>query len=374
MKASTQNILQNESLGLTSSDAPLAERFLLEARHYTDPALLELEYQAIFRRTWIYLGNEAQLAQSGSVLVTKVADCSILLVHTPEGELKAFHNVCPHRAAPFLQTGSHQVKHLICPYHAWVYDLNGCLVGIPSQDRFASNFCPDDFPLYSVRVEVWEGFLFVCLDPLAPPLLEFLGSIPRIITGYRSEATQLLVCKHYPVQCNWKNYHDNTLCDYHVAIAHRETLNPVQGPIRFYEHSFDIYVNSLYTPTTKQWRAKHQVLEHLPERNRNGFFTFGIFPNLHLLILPDGIMAWIRIDPLSVNRSQVVLEIYGIPGISPSTATLVQEFENFMQEDIALTEGVQRGYASGTYRPGPVNNLEARIVHQQQLICQFLGI
>ena len=340
---------------------------------YCDPALIAIEQTRLFKRTWLYIGDTASLFASGNVLVQEVAGTSLVFVRDPRGRLQAFYNVCPHRASLLCsQAGNHQLAHLVCPYHGWVYSLQGELLGAPREERFPEGFRPQDFPLVAVRVEEWQGFAFVCFCPEAPPLLDYLGSIPTNLAQYRTLKTTLLVQKAYTVHCNWKVYHDNTLCDYHVAIAHRTTLSPVQGPIRFYEHSLEPYVNLLYSPTPASWRSDHKVLEHLPERNRQGFFTYGIFPNLHLLAFPDGVIAWIRIDPLTVDTCSVVLEIYGIPGFSPEPATLEEEFEAFMAEDMQITEGVQKGYASGAYRPGPVNSLEARIAHHQQLLHQFL--
>ena len=110
----------------------------------------------------------------------------------------------------------------------------------------------------------------------------------------------------------------------------------------------------------------------MSEEAGSHFFTFGIYPNLHLLGLPNGTIIWLRIDPLTPQTCHLTLEIYGVPSLSPSLETLKSDFEGFMAEDIALTESVQQGYASGVYQPGPVNQLEHRIVHQQQLIAQAL--
>jgi phenylpropionate dioxygenase-like ring-hydroxylating dioxygenase large terminal subunit len=339
---------------------------------YTDPSLLALEQDRIFHRTWLYVGDGAQL-QPGQVWVKEVAGRSLLIIRDTTGSLRAFHNVCPHRASPLCtQPGIQTQKHLVCPYHAWVYGLDGMLIGTPSHDRFPPSFDPADYPLAPVAIATWEHFIFICLSEPPCSLTDFLGDIPTALQGYRQPATQLVIQKHYAVACNWKNYHDNTLCDYHVAIAHRQTLNKVQGPIRHYDHSFGKYVNCLYTPTTPDWRATHTVLEHLSDRNRYGFLTFGIFPNLHLLALPDGVLAWIQIDPDGVAACRVALDVFAIPGISSPTDLLLKEFEDFMQEDMDLTEGVQRGYASGAYQSGIANQLEQRIIHQQKLIRQSL--
>ena len=340
---------------------------------YTCAALLPFEQQHIFRQTWLYVGQIETLMQSASVRAIEVAGTSILLTRSSDGSLRAFHNVCPHRAALFCpEPGHYQLKHLVCPYHAWTYNLEGNLVGVPREERFQADFCRDDYPLIPVRVEQWQDFVFVCFTDAAPSLQTFLGSIPAALNGHYTPATRLLIQKQYQVQCNWKVYHDNTLCDYHVAVAHRTTLDPIQGPVNDYQHEFDSFVNLLYTPTTSSWQSQNKILETLDDRSRSGFFTFGIFPNLHLLALPNGLIAWLRINPVTADISTVHLEIYGVPELSPPIDTLLQDFEAFMVEDIAITEGVQKGYASGAYCSGPANQLEDRITHQQQLIRQFL--
>nr|WP_240966392.1 aromatic ring-hydroxylating dioxygenase subunit alpha [Nodosilinea sp. P-1105] len=349
----------------------LPERFLLPANWYTDPRWLAIEQRAIFRRTWLYAGDSAQLDQPGMVWAKTVAGQPVLICRDRDGELRAFHNVCPHRAALLQpEVGVQSCRQLVCPYHAWVYDLRGQLVGVPSQVQFAPSFDRQAHALQPIRLETWSGFMFLCLDDQAPPLRDHLGSIDANLGQHRTPATQPLLAKQYTVACNWKNYHDNTLCDYHVAIAHRTTLNQVQGPIRQYQHQLETFVNLLYTPTTAAWQAENPILPQLKGHSRTGFFTYGIYPNLHLLGLPNGLLAWIQIQPLTVDTCQVCLEVYGTPEFSPPAEALLAEFEAFMAEDMALTESVQRGYASGAYTPGPVNGLETRIVHQQQLIWQ----
>lgn len=351
----------------------LPDQFLLPPDCYVDPKWEAIEQQAIFRRTWLYAGDSTQLTP-GTVLATQLAGAPVLLICDRNGIHRAFHNVCPHRAALLVpRSGLHSQSKLVCPYHAWAYDLAGNLVGTPVENQFSADFCRPDYALTPLRLETWSGFMFVCFDPSAPALADFLGSIPANLGQHRTAETRQLVRKQYPVACNWKNYHDNTLCDYHVAIAHRTTLNTIQGPVRHYQHQLDPWVNLLYTPTPPDWQAANTVLPQLTGPSRDGFFTYGIYPNLHLLGLPNGILAWIYIQPLTAATCEITLDIYGIPALSPTPEELLHEFETFMAEDMALTESVQQGYASGAYTPGPVNGLETRIIHQQKLIWEALS-
>jgi len=341
---------------------------------YTDPNLLPLETKQIFRKSWLYVGDADQLFDQNNIFVTEVTNTSILLIKTQENSINAYYNVCPHRASLLCpELGRYSDSKLVCPYHAWVYNLEGKLIGTPAKDRFPETFALEDYPLKSIRCQQWEKFIFICFDETKPSLEAFLGEIPKTIQGYRQPETKQLFQQNYKVNCNWKVYHDNTLCDYHVPIVHKYTLNKIQGSVRNYQHQFNRYVNLLYTPTTEQWQKDNPLLDTIiSEKARYGFFTYGIFPNLHLLALPNGVLAWIRIDPLTTDTCEVNLEIYGIPNFSPPAETLREEFETFMKEDMVVTEMVQKGYESGGYEAGIANQLEDRILHQQKLIREFL--
>lgn len=350
----------------------LPNQFLLSAEHYTDPIWFPLEQTHIFQSAWLYIGDARQL-KPGQVWTLKVAGRPIVVTCTAPDTYQAFYNVCPHRAAILCpHPGISKAKHLVCPYHAWVYNLDGDLIGTPSKERLPKDFDPQNYPLYRIRVESWSDFLFVCLSDKTPDLKTFLSPIPAQAANHRQESTQLLFSQSRPVQCNWKVFHDNTLCDYHVAIAHRTTLHKLQGPIKDYRHQFSAYTNLLYTPTLPSWRKQNPPLPNLSPFVQNNFLTYGIFPNLHLLALPDGLLSFLRIDPISTDRSNLRLEVYGTPKMAERKDEIQAEFNRFITEDEALTDSVQLGYASGTYTPGPVSQLEHRIVHQQQLILDHL--
>ncbi len=379
MTGQQQKSTQGRTYGLAAADSShhaiastLPAQFLLKAQHYTDPAWVALEQARIFSQTWLYVGDARQL-KPGQIWVKAVAGQPMVITCTAAGEYQAFYNVCPHRAALLCpKEGIFPKEHLVCPYHAWVYNLQGELVGTPSKDRLPDDFKPQAYELTAVRIASWADFLFVCLGETAPDLKTFLAPIPIQVANHRQESTQLLFKQSRSVACNWKVYHDNTLCDYHVAIAHRTTLHQLQGPIKGYRHQFGAYTNLLHTPTLPAWRDRSSVLPNLPPFATNHFLTYGIFPNLHLLALPDGLLAWIRIDPVTVDRSDVVLEVYGPSEMLAEREAIQAEFNAFITEDEALVESVQLGYASGAYRPGPVSQLEHRIVHQQRLILQHL--
>ncbi|MFP4694548.1 MAG: aromatic ring-hydroxylating oxygenase subunit alpha, partial [Halothece sp.] len=191
---------------------PTSSQQFFPANFYTDPELIPQEKQSIFKKNWLYVSDRAQLFQENNIFVTEICDISVLLVKNSRNSIQAYYNVCPHRASLLCsESGQHSLKQFVCPYHAWVYNLEGKLIGTPAKDQFPEGFSLDDYPLKPIRCEQWEGFIFICFDETAPPLATFLDAIPKQIQGYRQPETKQLVQKQYKVACNWKVYHDNTL-------------------------------------------------------------------------------------------------------------------------------------------------------------------
>ena len=157
------------------------------------------------------------------------------------------------------------------------------------------------------------------------------------MAGFPIESLTLLFEKDYEVSCNWKTFHDNGLCDYHVSIAHQTTLKDVQGHTKYYQYMFDDYVNALITPITQKWKSENEPWEVLPEPMRSQFITFGIFPNLHIYALPDGTLYVERIDPISVSECQIHSEVYGRPHHLNHIGELEKWYEALFEEDRILS-------------------------------------
>lgn len=352
----------------------------LDPTFYTNTELLELEQQNIFSKTWLYAGHVSKLSQPGSVMAVEVAGRSILIMRSIEGKLSAFHNACSHRGSALRNTSAPaSVKCLVCPYHGWTFDTKGHLKGLPEKDHFASGVNLDKLSLKRVRLETWGPLIFVSLSQNVPSLATFLGEAITLMAGFPMDSLTLLFSDDYDIECNWKTFHDNGLCDYHVNIAHKNTLKDIQGQIKNYQYVFEDYINALVTPTTASWREENTLWDALEDPFRSRFVTFGIFPNLHVYALPDGTLYVERIDAISTHRCRMHAEVYGLPQHLKSIDTIRGWYDELFAEDKVLAESVQQGYisirrdsADTDFTPGPINYLESRVVHQQQLIRQFL--
>jgi phenylpropionate dioxygenase-like ring-hydroxylating dioxygenase large terminal subunit len=355
----------------------------LDPIFYVNPEIVALEQQNIFSKTWLYAGHTSKLPQPGSVITVEAAGRSLIITRSQQGELAAFHNACSHRGSALISSQcsvSHDpVKCLVCPYHGWTFDIEGNLKGMPEKDRFPSGLDLDKLSLKPVRLETWGPLMFVSLSQTVPSLKAFLGAAIDRMAGFPIASLTPLFEKDYDIECNWKTFHDNGLCDYHVNIAHQTTLKDVQGATKHYQYAFDDYVNTLVTPITASWQVENETWEALNEPLRSQFVTFGIFPNLHVYALPDGTVYIERIDPISSGACRVHSEVYGLPHHLDRIHELQQWYDELFEEDKAIAEGVQEGYVSiqgkgGASKSmlGPINQLESRVIHQQQLIRRFL--
>ena len=132
---------------------------------YLDPAEYQRDLEAIWYRRWIMVCRAADIAEPLAYKVFTIGTQEVLVVRDETGVLRAFHNTCRHRGSQLCQAESGRLKArlLTCPYHSWSYSLRGDLVRVPSK-TLPDGFLKSDYPLYSVALSVWRGFVFVNLD------------------------------------------------------------------------------------------------------------------------------------------------------------------------------------------------------------------
>ena len=140
----------------------------LPARYYTDPEIFEREKEAIFFKTWQFVGHVEDLPEPGCYITTKIFDQNVVIIRGKDGHLRAFYNVCSHRAHELLEGSGKEAK-ISCPYHGWTYELDGGLFSARGSEK-VKGFEPSEFCLKTVRLEVFLNLIFVNLDPDAPSL------------------------------------------------------------------------------------------------------------------------------------------------------------------------------------------------------------
>lgn len=335
----------------------------LPAWLYSDPAVAEQERHAYARRLWHPLAASDSLRE-GQVLAGALLEQPLLLTRD-SGVVRAFRNRCPHRGVPFALPGEQGTlpqgracRRLVCPYHGWTYDLRGQLRAAARESDFLEPFCREDWPLEAFACRDVGGLIWVAGGQEALSLEDQLDLLMQEAGDALARPRRLLGVDKRTLNCNWKIAHDNTLDDYHVAIAHPTTLHREQGPVRQYRHALSDHASLLATP----WGDGSAE-----------FLTFGLAPWTHLLLWPDGRLALIQFPPIDPGLCHMEVWLLGGEEHRSGLEAWRAELQTFLEEDRLLVEGAQIGYATGL-QPGPPHRLEQRILQQQALYGRLMGL
>jgi choline monooxygenase len=354
-------------LGDYRFEPDLSAASTLPARWYTDPALLPLERERIFARTWQPAGHAAPVAAPGTFLACDVAGEPVLITRAQDGKLRAMSNVCRHRGSE-LCSGSGSANVIRCPYHAWTYTLDGALHGAPEFDGVA-NWDRTQVRLPQFRVETWGPYCFVCQDDAVPSLAEVFGAIPAEASaiGCPIDRLQFACRREYVIACNWKVYVDNYLEAYHLPAAH---------PSLFRELDYARYRVDTFRYYSSQIAPIHPRTEgprrYAYDDDSQQALYYWIFPNYMLNIYPDNLSANI-IVPLGPEKTLTIFEwfSYGDTGVAQATIDFSDEIQ---QEDIRICESVQRGLRSRHYDRGRFSvKRENGVHHFHGLLAEFLN-
>lgn len=354
--------------------ADLAAASTLPASWYTDPRMLELEKERIFSQTWQPVGRVDLVRRPGDYFVCEVVGQPLVVTRGLDERLRAYYNVCPHRAGP-VALGQGNRKSLQCKYHGWTYNLEGRLMNAPEFEG-VKDWRKEDVCLTSVQVETWGPWVFVNLDPNAAPLDEMYGPIEGEIRrkGWDLSQMSLIERRDYMVDCNWKVYVDNYLEGYHLPIAH---------PGLFRELDYDQYrvetfryYSSQYAPIRPVKDGEIRDRRYIRTEDEAEALYYWIFPNVMLNVYLDNTSINI-ILPINHEKTLTIFEWYfEQPGTGEgweSMQSIIQFSDQIQREDIEICENVQKGLKSNAYHQGRFSvKRENGVHHFQSLVHEFL--
>ena len=356
-------------LGQFDPDLPLSQARTIPSSWYCDRGLYALECSAIFGRSWQMVGLVESVAAPGSYLTAEIAGEPVLVVRDLAGELRAFANVCRHRAAPILNEPCGQATRLRCPYHGWTYDLSGQLRGVPEFEG-VEDFRREDNGLPAYAVDVWGPMVWVHMGQPEQSLPEFLAPLNTGVKGRGLEALHFVERRSYDLACNWKVYVDNYLDGgYHVNSVH-----PGLAGVLDYAN----YRSELYDHSSVQISPLKAAADAGLSTVRVGDIAqyWWLFPNF-MLNAYQGVMDTNLVLPLGPDRCRVIFDFY----FADTEGEKAREFirasidvaEQIQQEDIAICEQVQRGLASRSFATGrfSARREEAGYYFQQLLARQL---
>ena len=329
----------------------------LNAQFYTDDYWLQHEQKHVFGASWQLAAHGGDLLAAGDHVVCDIAGKSVLIVRGEDIGLRAFHNVCRHRAGPLALCNGRNAKALQCRYHGWTYGLDGQLRSAPEMHE-AQDFVLADIRLDRIRVQQWQGLVFVALSEHAPDFAEVYSGIAERIHPLDLGTLQFARRMSYEMDCNWKVYVDNFLEGYHLPHVH-------PGLNRMLDYR-------AYTTELATWHS----LQHSPLRNPDGIYADGdafyyfVYPNIMLNIMP-GRMQTNRVIALGTNRCRVEFDYYyvAVDDMQDRAQKDLQFSDEVQHEDIAICEAVQRGLSSGSYEAGRLcPKRESGVWHFQNLL------
>ena len=205
--------------------------FLLDREVLVSDDILRQEMSRIFGRCWIYVGHDSELKKPGDFRSRKVAGRPVIFVRDQAGKVHCLFNTCRHRGAIVCTQRDGTTRRFMCIYHGWTYGNDGNLIRVPGDDAYAESFDKSGFGLKRpARFEQYRGFWFMCLDPDAQPLADYLGRareyIDLVIDQSPSGQMEIIAgVQEYDVAANWKLMVENSVDDYHLPSTHSTWLN-----------------------------------------------------------------------------------------------------------------------------------------------------
>lgn len=362
----------------------------LPSSWYRRDDIFALEREHIFHREWVCIGRAEDLAQPGDHLVADVLGQSILIVRNSAGKLRAFYNVCRHRGARLcavdasgelpLRGGVMGRSTILCPYHAWTYDLDGRLLRAPFMAE-EQGFRAGDISLYPVGIESWGGFLFVNLTPERATDFSAAVSGPATRLG-RYPLAELRVARsiRYSVDANWKILCENYNECYHCGPVHPELCRVVPafrengGASLDWERGIPHRPGAdTFTMSGTSTRRSFPGLDADEQVRHKGEL---VYPNLFLSVAREHVAAFI-LEPVSATRTNVtchfLFEPYEMqqPGFDPSDVVDFWHLVN--RQDWNICTSVQQGITARVHEAGMLSPMEDWNLDIRKYVADRIG-
>jgi choline monooxygenase len=337
----------HDKLSAFDPNLPLDRARTIPSSWYFDPEIYAAECRAVFSGSWQVVGRAEQVARTGQFLTAEIAGEPILAVRGEDGVLRAFHNVCRHRAARVVTEPCGQATKLRCRYHGWTYDLAGRLRGVPEFDGVAE-FHREENGLAPMAIESWGALVLVQAKSrrAGTGLAEFLAPLTKRGVAAEMEKLRFVRRKEYDIACNWKVYVDNYLDGgYHVNTIHPGLAGAIDyvGYHTVIEGATSVQISPLRPPDAS---GIGQV------RSGDNAYYCWLFPNF-MINLYQEVADTNLVLPLGPRRCRVIFDFYfnaaAEPGFIEQSIAVADKIQ---AEDMDICEDVQRGLASRSYDTG----------------------
>ena len=353
------------------------------AGRYADQAFAKLEEEGVFGRSWLMVAHADELPEPGSYRQVEQVNKPIVLVRGQDEKIRAFYNTCKHRGAALVADASGVAgRRLTCPYHNWVYSLEGELVGYPDANNFP-DLDRECLALTSIRCETWGPLVFINLDREAAPLADFLGQVASDLSEVANADGKLRLVTHTErdVPVNWKIPVDANIETYHVNYVHKDTaalgLRQASTGIQLLPGGHSRMLIQLHDgiEMTTPLAPLFDGIGDLPSA---GTFSYHVFPNLSIVFGNPGFLFFITNWPTSPNSS--TYHVHWCASAGPDDAEhgkylggFVKLNESILFEDLSVLPGIQESIDAGALDAVTLNYQERRIYHVHEAIDRVIG-
>ena len=250
------------------------ENFPLDQQFYTDPSIYDIDLETFFYNQWIFVGHESQIKNTGDYFLFEIGNESIIIIRDKNSNINCFYNVCRHRGSHICIEKEGKTKKLVCPYHAWAYDLEGNLISARMMDE---KFIKKDWNLNKCSSKVYEGLIFINLSENPDDFNKFINPVKDFIELHGLSKSKIAFKKTYPTSGNWKLTLDNFHECYHCLPAHPEYCQVHSKEyIQAYGAGNNTGPESIeFSNQLKEWNKKTENLGYLTgEFSDEGFSNF----------------------------------------------------------------------------------------------------
>ncbi|TRW16989.1 aromatic ring-hydroxylating oxygenase subunit alpha [Glacieibacterium frigidum] len=353
------------SLAVVADTRDPLDDYSLPGWLYHDPEFHALEMARVIRPSWQIVCHLSDLPKTGDWHSLEYAGESVIVVRGEHGEVRAFTNVCRHRGSRLVDGACGSARKLVCPYHAWVYELDGRLSGVPQRSQYK---VPLPQGLIPVEHEVWHGFVFVRLEGGGPSVASMMAPHEDEIAPYRfAEMQPLKRVTERPRSVNWKNLCDNYSDGLHVPVAH-PGLKRLFGDGYWIEAGahVDRLGGTILDLSRGSWSERaYQRLkpraDHLDDARQNLWLYFKLWPNIAFDIYADGI-DFMQFLPTGPTTTSLRESAYALPDdrreMRAARYLNARINREVNREDTILVTRVQAGMQSASYKAGPLGDSE----------------
>jgi len=335
---------------------------------YHDNEIFALERRKLFAKGWLCPGLAAEIAKPGDYLTFSIDDQPIFAIRGEDGAIRSFSNVCLHRMMRLLD-GRGNCPRIVCPYHAWTYGIDGRLLGAPHMKE-SPGFEPRKFGLPEIRTEIWEGWIYVTLDPKSESVADLLRPLQGIVAPYAMAGYVPVAAQDHVWATNWKLLTENFMEGYHLPVAHRKTVG-AWFPAEETEFPKESHPGFTWQTFTKDENATygraHPANDRLEGRWRFTSVMPTVFPT-HMYVLAPDHLWYLSLRPKSIGEVHVRFGAALAPEVMSSlndpksfVDELVGFFDRVNGEDKGIVEGLYEGTAAPLARPGRLSWLEREI-------------